>query len=534
MKGRRVLAAGSSRPSCTKIIYAAFFPFLLALLASLSLLRRGDIAAAPAVRRAGRGALEAHDTLPGCEDSRGCGTLSTLPAVEVAVGSTGRGTLQTLAATATAVGRGSSSSSNSLGSAHADGSSSSGEGGLEPLFLFIGILSGRGYRHRRLAVREAWATRAQMPGLVVSKFILSEDERTPQVQKELEMYHDIVFVKEKTNYKSILYKTFYVLEYGVKHYDVKFILKTDDDAFINVQPLISQLRLLCETPDCTRERLYMGKMAKHSEVLLQPGHKWNNAVFHNHTGLKVYPNYMMGGGYVMSGEVCRVLVDVHARMPLKFTPIEDATLGFWLMSMDLRHVDHARFYTWAAPCCFKAPIRKQGQRIVTRFQLAEDFDNGLCSDDPWLVLHKIDSPTKMRYVGSKVGNCSYEQFDSIPASIEAHVPQDRVLEWRQRHPSSIPQQEAAADSQAQGGAGGAATAAAAAAAASALPSAALADPSGGAGAAVDAAAASAGQALPEGAAAAGGVAEQQPTQAVGAGAVAGQVVSQEAAAAAQR
>ena len=86
-----------------------------------------------------------------------------------------------------------------------------------------------------------------------------------------------------------------VLEYGVKHYDVKFILKTDDDAFINVQPLISQLRLLCESPDCTRERLYMGKMAKHSEVLLQPGHKWNNAVFHNHTG---------GPTEVVCGYVC--------------------------------------------------------------------------------------------------------------------------------------------------------------------------------------------------------------------------------------
>ena len=206
-----MLAAGSSRPSCIKIIYAAFFPFLLALLASLSLLRRGDVAAAPATRRAGRGALEAHDTLPGCEDGRGCGAISTLPAVEVAGANTGRGTLQTLAAAATAIGGGSSSSS--LGSAHPDGStssSSSSEGGLEPLFLFIGILSGRGYRHRRLAVREAWATRAQTPGLVISKFILSEDERTPQVQKELEMYNDIVFVKEKTNYKSILYKTFYV------------------------------------------------------------------------------------------------------------------------------------------------------------------------------------------------------------------------------------------------------------------------------------------------------------------------------------
>ena len=52
---------------------------------------------------------------------------------------------------------------------------------LPSLFLFTGVLSGRGYRHRRLAVREAWATKAQIPGVSVARFILSEDERTPQV-----------------------------------------------------------------------------------------------------------------------------------------------------------------------------------------------------------------------------------------------------------------------------------------------------------------------------------------------------------------
>ena len=54
---------------------------------------------------------------------------------------------------------------------------------LESLFLFIGVLSGRGYRHRRLAVREAWGNRAQVPGISAARFILSEDERTPQVGK---------------------------------------------------------------------------------------------------------------------------------------------------------------------------------------------------------------------------------------------------------------------------------------------------------------------------------------------------------------
>lgn len=62
------------------------------------------------------------------------------------------------------------------------GAAPAAAGELPKLFLFIGILSGRGYRHRRLAVREAWANKAQIPGQVVAKFILSEDERTPQVR----------------------------------------------------------------------------------------------------------------------------------------------------------------------------------------------------------------------------------------------------------------------------------------------------------------------------------------------------------------
>lgn len=82
-----------------------------------------------------------------------------------------------------------------------------------------------------------------------------------------------------------------------------------------------------------------GKMAKESEVLLQPGHKWNNIVFHNHTGLKQYPNYMMGGGYLVSGDVAQTLMNVNRKMRLKFTPIEDATMGFWLAAM---------VYSW--PC----------------------------------------------------------------------------------------------------------------------------------------------------------------------------------------
>jgi len=77
-------------------------------------------------------------------------------------------------------------------------------------------------------------------------------------------------LQEKTNYKSILYKTYYVMEYAVAHYDVRFVLKTDDDAFINVQPLMNQLKLLCETPDCGNERIYMVGHLSPGPILTPP------------------------------------------------------------------------------------------------------------------------------------------------------------------------------------------------------------------------------------------------------------------------
>ena len=36
-----------------------------------------------------------------------------------------------------------------------------------------------------------------------------------------------------------------------------------------------------------------------------------------HAGLKTYPNYMMGGGYVVSGDVAASLVNINRKMKLK-------------------------------------------------------------------------------------------------------------------------------------------------------------------------------------------------------------------------
>ena len=59
----------------------------------------------------------------------------------------------------------------------------------------------------------------------------------------------------------------------------------------------------------------------------------------------------------------------------------------------------------------------------SRFMLQDDIEEDLCSDDPWLVLHKIDSPTKMRFVGNKVAQCDPSTLNSstVAPSIARYV-----------------------------------------------------------------------------------------------------------------
>ena len=75
-------------------------------------------------------------------------------------------------------------------------------------------------------------------------------------------------------------------------------------------------------------------------------HAAQDVEYLNHTSLKTYFPYMMGGGYVLSADLAAVILGInqqsHGHDLLKFMPNEDVSVGFWLMSVDLRRIDHQR------------------------------------------------------------------------------------------------------------------------------------------------------------------------------------------------
>lgn len=56
--------------------------------------------------------------------------------------------------------------------------------------------------------------------------------------------------------------------------------------------------------------------------------------------------------YAFSFDVAQKLHELNSIAPLKLMPNEDATFGFWVMGMQLRHIAHPKVRAAAGGCCF--------------------------------------------------------------------------------------------------------------------------------------------------------------------------------------
>jgi hypothetical protein len=55
---------------------------------------------------------------------------------------------------------------------------------------------------------------------------------------------------------------------------VRFVLKADDDAFINVPALVRELKANCLSFGCRKERMYFGREIRNNVVRVAAGDKW--------------------------------------------------------------------------------------------------------------------------------------------------------------------------------------------------------------------------------------------------------------------
>mmetsp|Transcript_24717 Transcript_24717/g.68828 ORF Transcript_24717/g.68828 Transcript_24717/m.68828 type:complete len:466 (+) Transcript_24717:929-2326(+) len=183
----------------------------------------------------------------------------------------------------------------------------------EGIELLIGVFSGCQAVSRRDTVRQTWARlRLNIDANVKILFVLARDCQV-DVAAEASQHNDILFVGVRESYFTLTPKALALLRYGLDQ-DAKYIMKTDDDSFIFVDRVISELRRLkaSQPPGNTKQPcMYWGRRC--SVPLLTDYNNPKLPLFQTSVSKWYYPPhylrhfegtaYMCGAAYLVSASL---------------------------------------------------------------------------------------------------------------------------------------------------------------------------------------------------------------------------------------
>jgi galactosylxylosylprotein 3-beta-galactosyltransferase len=219
---------------------------------------------------------------------------------------------------------------------------SSGHGHLvqskDEKFLVILILSAKGYRDRRDAIRSSWIKtwgERHVKYYFALGALEEDDNELELLEKEQSEHHDLLIHKHvKDSYSGLTNKLLASIKYIVDRHKLAFLLKVDDDSFVQVNPLYDDL---AQRKDISR--LYWGYFSGSAPVK-KSGPWAENGWFL----CDRYLPYAVGGGYVLSADLLEYISNNSHYLETYIS--EDVSVGTWLSPLKINRVHDQRFDTW--------------------------------------------------------------------------------------------------------------------------------------------------------------------------------------------
>ncbi|EYU28765.1 hypothetical protein MIMGU_mgv1a023955mg [Erythranthe guttata] len=196
--------------------------------------------------------------------------------------------------------------------------------------LLIGIFSTSNNFRRRMAVRRSWM---QYPlirsGHVVVRFFVGLHKNqsvNEELWNEARTYEDIQLMPFVDYYTLITWKTIAICIFGTEVVPARFIMKTDDDAFVRVDEMLTSLK----RTNKTRGLLY-GLIDSDTKPDRNRESKWY--ISPEEWAEDKYPPWAHGPGYVVSNDIARTVSKKHRKGRLKSFKLEDVAMGIWIEEM---------------------------------------------------------------------------------------------------------------------------------------------------------------------------------------------------------
>ena len=205
------------------------------------------------------------------------------------------------------------------------------------VFLMIYVHTAPSHTKRRMVIRNTWANQKYYPDDIVRViFVMGKTKDKQEIQDSLafesEQYGDIVQEDFEDTYKNLTYKGIAALKW-IKIYcsHSKFVLKTDDDIFVNMFTLMRHLKSL-DRYGTQNKNLIMCLVWYRMPVMRTGKWKVSEADFKD----KYYPTYCSGSAFTMSTDVAVRMFNVS--LYTKFFWVDDFYItGLLPLKLGVKH-----------------------------------------------------------------------------------------------------------------------------------------------------------------------------------------------------
>ena len=200
--------------------------------------------------------------------------------------------------------------------------------------LLILVSSAPANLERRNNIRKTWAFESAFKPRWTTVFLVAQtriQSENISLIKEDEIHGDLVRGNFNEHYWNQTLKIQMGLEWAMMYCKFAFLLKADDDVFVNSVELLS---FLIE-PTTPKEKFYMGNHYKNP--LVYRGGKWK--VSYEEYNETHFPDFCPGFGYVLSHDVVILFVEAFAFVP--YFRLDDVYVGMLAnrTEIKIRHND---------------------------------------------------------------------------------------------------------------------------------------------------------------------------------------------------
>lgn len=200
---------------------------------------------------------------------------------------------------------------------------------------------------RRNSIRKSWGNCTTNNPAYKWKvlFIIgtTKEERDPNLlSEEMFKHNDLLFFKTGESFYNLTEKLQKSFQWITRHCDFRYLLKADDDVFVNMGALYDYLgqERMPKTELFTGQVMWWSEVYRDGRYAIDKGYP-----------RAVYPRYCSGGGYILSHDVVMKFVKLFPYVP--YMRIDDAYFGELALKSGIHTIHSDNFRMWSDGCDYK-------------------------------------------------------------------------------------------------------------------------------------------------------------------------------------